>query len=879
MSEPDKILIMCKKIFTIKFSFLVLAFNSVFLGWGALNSVEANVIKDQGVAQNLKFNPAFLSGDSQSFDLSRFSNGARTSPGRYLVSIYVNNEFLENREIDFHDNGNKTEPCLSPDLLANISFNLSQISSELRSNLAESHACTNLAALIPDTTIVFDNSEQRLDISIPQRYLSQRARGDVNPALWDRGINSGFIGYNINGWQNDTRVGTHNSLYANVNAGINVDGWFFRHNGNWINGNNIEGGYNTVNTYVQRDIIPLRSRLLAGQSNTSGVLFDTLPYTGVTLSTDERMLPSSQRGYAPDIRGIARTNARVTVRQSGQIIYETTVSPGEFLINDLYPTGFGGDLQVTVTEADGTAQYFTVPYASVAQLLRPGTSRFSITAGQLRNDLIDDHPAIYQGTLQYGINNSLTGYTGTQLSQDYYALQLGTAVSTFVGAVSADVTQARAQLNSEGYSMSGQSYRLSWNKTITDTGSNVSLATYRFSTGGYMDYLTAAQSRQAIRDGGKLDSIYRVKNRATLTASQSMPEQWGQLWVNSSVQNYWNNKGSDVQYQFGYNNQFKSLTWGISAGRTRTNLGLQQTTYLLSLSFPLGSQDNLHRPYVRMDWSKDSNGGNSQQATISGDLGNDSQFGYSATGSHDVHSGDSGSLNGQYRAPWTSLNGSVSQGKDYRSVAGGLSGSIIAHSGGLTLTPYNSETFALVEAKGAYGAKVEGYPGITIDRSGYAAVPYLNPYQFNSIRVDPKNAPDDIELDSTEQRVVPWAGAIVKVDFNSKRGLPLLINGKFRGEPLPFAAEVLDASGATVGNVGQAGQVYARVQNVSGELFVRWGKTANEQCNLRYAIPYGNKKSSTTLTEMTLNCQPSAMPLKKGAQYASIQSAKDATGS
>ncbi|WP_251276957.1 fimbria/pilus outer membrane usher protein, partial [Enterobacter hormaechei] len=89
-------------------------------------------------------------------------------------------------------------------------------------------------------------------------------------------------------------------------------------------------------------------RLLVGQSNTTGRVFDSLPFSGMQIASDERMYPASLRGYAPEIRGMARTNAKVTVRQNSAIIYETTVSPGEFVINDLYPTGFGGDLTVTV---------------------------------------------------------------------------------------------------------------------------------------------------------------------------------------------------------------------------------------------------------------------------------------------------------------------------------------------------------------------------------------------------------------------------------------------------------------------------------------------------------------------------------------------------
>ena len=93
------------------------------------------------------------------------------------------------------------------------------------------------------------------------------------------------------------------------------------------------------------------------------------------------------------------------------MIYQTTVAPGNFEINDLYPTGFGGEIEVSVIEANGEIQKFSVPYASVVQMLRPGMNRYSLTVGQFRDQDIDLDPWIIQGKYQQGINNYLTGYT------------------------------------------------------------------------------------------------------------------------------------------------------------------------------------------------------------------------------------------------------------------------------------------------------------------------------------------------------------------------------------------------------------------------------------------------------------------------------------
>ncbi|MFP1463300.1 fimbria/pilus outer membrane usher protein [Escherichia coli] len=121
---------------------------------------------------------------------------------------------------------------------------------------------------------------------------------------------------------------------------------------------------------------------------TSGRFFSGLSYHGVSLATDERMLPDSMRGYAPTIRGVAATNARVSVMQNGHEIYQTTVAPGPFEINDLYPTSYSGDLDVTVsTEANGAVSRFSVPFSAVPESMRPGTSRYNVEVGKTQDRL------------------------------------------------------------------------------------------------------------------------------------------------------------------------------------------------------------------------------------------------------------------------------------------------------------------------------------------------------------------------------------------------------------------------------------------------------------------------------------------------------------
>ncbi|MGL5389758.1 MAG: fimbria/pilus outer membrane usher protein [Serratia sp. (in: enterobacteria)] len=846
---------------------------------GSVNAeTDINTTPSKDIAKSLEFDTSFLNvDDKESVDLSRFANGSSGLPGVYKTALYINNQPISNTDIEFKSRADKSVyPCLTSELIKNIVFNYDKLPADFLSQQGKGDQCIDLQQKLPEAQVSYDSNELRLDIVIPQIYMLNMARGTVSPELWDSGIPALLLGYNVNGYTSESHGTHYNSLFAGVNAGVNVGAWYLRHNGSYNRMDNGENQYSNINTYIQRDIPALKARVLMGQSNTTGQLFDTLPFTGIQLTSDERMLPESLRGYAPDIRGIARTNARVTVRQNGQVLYETTVTPGEYLINALYPTGYGGNLDVTVRESDGTEQTFSVPYASVARLLRPGSSRYSITGGKVRSDNLREKPTLYQTAYLLGLTNTVTGYAGLQASQDYFALQLGAAVGTPIGALAFDVIQARTHLDNStdangkpqsSSSLSGQSYQVSYSKLISETNSNLSLAAYRFSTDGYMDFMTAMQTRDAVAQGYSPDSISRAKNRLTVTAEQGLPENWGLLYISASLQNYWNKDGSEKQYQMGYNNRYKSLSYGLSINRSFSSLGTAQTNYLLSFSLPLGSNDQVHTPQLRMDLSHNSSGHYGQQATVSGHVGTENQFSYGVTAMNaNQGAGSRGALTGNYRTPATALSGTYSTGKGYQSASAGMSGTVVGHSGGLSFTPYTSDTVALVEAKGAEGAKVSSYPGVSIDSRGYAVVPYLNPYQMNEINIDPKGTSSDVELDNTRQKVAPYSGAVVKVKYTTKKGSPILVNAIYQGEPVPFGADIFDSKGNSVGTVGQGGQLYARVDEEKGQLKVKWGDNGAMQCTVNYVLmptPKGLVQTQMQQFNSTCSAIDNAVPLDK----------------
>ena len=224
-----------------------------------------------------------------------------------------------------------------------------------------------LTTLISEATTRFDVGQQRLYLTVPRAFMGSHARGYIPPELWDNGITAGLINYNFTGNNvHNTTGGNSRYAYLNLQSGLNFGARRLRDNSTWSyssggSASSNENRWQHVNSWFERDIIPLRSRLTLGDSYTNGDVFDGINFRGAQLASDDNMLPDSQKGFAPVIHGIARGTAQVSVKQNGYEIYQSTVPPGPFTIDDLYAAGNGGDLQVTIKEADGTRRSSACP--------------------------------------------------------------------------------------------------------------------------------------------------------------------------------------------------------------------------------------------------------------------------------------------------------------------------------------------------------------------------------------------------------------------------------------------------------------------------------------------------------------------------------------
>ena len=787
-------------------------------------------------AAALEFSDGFLIG-GESIDMQRYTQARRVAAGDYRVEVQVNGVVMETRDIAFlapHDDGD-ARACLPAALVAQLSLRPVY----LDAIEADANGCVDLNTLIEGATVTFDSSTLQLLISLPQAAQARSARGHVAPAQRDYGIPAAFVDYSANYFRSQGRQNT----YLGLRTGVNLGAWRLRHRSS-LNRRGNEIHHQRISTSAQRDLPHWNSQLLLGHANTGGEWFESVAFTGVRLATDERMLPDSMRGYAPTVHGVAEGTAMVTIRQNGLVIHESTVAPGPFLIDDLYPTNFGGDLQVTVTEADGRQQQFNVNFSAVPQALRPGASRYSATVGALREEQFDAEPLRFiETTYAHGLSNRVTLLGGLQSAQSYHSLLAGAAVNTAVGAFGVDVTRSRAQLPRQA-APSGLSYRVNYQRYLASTGTNVGLAAYRYSTHGYLTLSEAARAR-----GDDWSDVRRARQRYQLNFTQRLSER-SSLYFSGGHVSFWDGSPRRNDFQMGFQSRAGRANYSVSALRYQWAGGKLDTRYAVAVSLPLGRSESA--PRLGSQLSRSARGAQAQLA-LNGALGERRALSYSVAAGTGAGTSGNTSAYATYQGGAGTLSGGFTRSGGVRSQTLGAAGSLAVHAGGLNAGQPVGDGFALVQAIGAEGAAVGSSGTLRVARNGYALLPHISPYRWNRIELDPTGLAMDVQLVQSTRRVAPTAGGIVRVPFEVRRERTLFIDATDAlGQPLPFGARVHDAGGRLRGAVGQGGVIQVRGMADQGELIV--DPDGPHHCRLTYRMP--EQPDAYGLSWSQASCRP-----------------------
>ncbi|KNC06504.1 outer membrane usher protein [Klebsiella sp. RIT-PI-d] len=830
-----------------------------------------------GRAENY-FNPAFLSDDPAAVaDLSHFERNGQ-APGTYRVDVYLNKTFFASRDVRFittkpvlsgavqalrDDTG--LSACLTTGALTQMGVDLQAFPALAR---APAESCIDIDSAIPAASTHFDFTQQRLDVSIPQAALNNYARGYIPPEQWDEGINALMLNYNFTGANSRDRSKggiDSNNYFLGLNSGLNLGAWRLRDYSTWNDNSDSEENKSKlqhISTYVERDIIALKSELTAGDSYTPADVFDSLPFRGLQIASDDNMLPDSMKGFAPTIHGIANSNAQVSIKQNGYIIYQSYVPPGSFTINDLYSTSSSGDLTVEVKESDGTLHSYVVPYSAVPTLQREGRMKYAATLAKYRDNSSQKKEVNFaQATLLWGLPHGFTLYGGTQLANNYTAAALGSGVNLGdLGALSADITQANSTLV-DGSSHQGQSVRVLYAKSLERVGTHIQLMGYRYSTSGFYTLdETAWQHMQGRtdRDDENNDdapkwqdyySLYYTK-RGKVQINLSQPlGMMGSVYFTGSKQSYWHTDETNSLLQIGFSGMLESINWSLSYNYTKSpGESESDRIFALSLSLPLSQWlskadygvGHHHNVYATYSASTDRQHNVTQNTGINGTLLDDNNLNYSIQQGYQNHgAGSSGNASVEYDGAYGNANVGYNRSDNggYRQMNYGLNGGIVAHAHGITFSQPLGNTNVLIAAPGASNVRVDGEPGVHTDWRGYAVVPYATTYRQNRMALDVDSMADNVDVDDAVTNVVPTEGALVRASFKAHVGERALLTLFHPGKPVPFGATVTrdDIDGETI--VGDGGEVYLSGLPPHGTLTVQWGEGPQQRCVAHYQLP------------------------------------------
>jgi outer membrane usher protein FimD/PapC len=793
-----------------------------------LNTVSVSILLVFGTTQvvladdSVVFNTDVLDVKERSnIDLSQFSQAGYLMPGRYQLVIHMNKSELSEQTVEFlppESDPKGSSVCLTPDIVTLFGMKDATIK---QASWWHNGQCLDLSSL-QGIAVRPDLGSGALYVSVPQAYLEYTADNWDPPSRWDNGIPGALFDYNLNAMSTHQETGGRsNNISGNGTTGANVGPWRLR--ADWQaqyqqqKNATTQQNWDWSRYYAYRAITSLRAKLMLGENYLDSSIFDSFRFSGASLATDDNQLPPNLRGYAPEVTGVAKTNAKVTISQQGRVIYETTVASGPFHIQDLN-SAVSGTLDVKVEEQDGSVRTWQVDSASIPYLTRPGMVRYKIASGKPSDyDHHSQGPGFATGEFSWGVNSGWSLYGGGLFAGDYNSLAVGLGRDLLdFGAISFDISHSRAELPGEA-TKNGNSYRVSYSKRFEEYDSQVTFAGYRFSERNYMNMTEYLDERYHDNESSGED-----KELYTITMNKQFRPLNLSAYLNYSHQTYWDREASDT-WNLSVSNFFdigrmKNISLSLSAFRTQYD-GTKDDGMYLGLTVPWGENGTLSYNgqvngsdstntlgyYNRID---DNNSYRIDAGTTSEGEGTGSGY--------FTHDGDIASMTANI-----STTGSNSNAVGM-SLQGGMTAT--AHGAALHRTSMPGGTRMMVDTDGVSDVPVRGYGGIVRTNAfGKAVVSDINSYYHSSINVDLDALPDNVDATRSVVEGTLTEGAIGYRKFGilaGEKGMAVVRLSD--GSAPPFGAEIRNKNGAQTGIIGDDGSVWLSGIRAGEKMDVSW---------------------------------------------------------
>ncbi|TFT44839.1 fimbrial assembly protein, partial [Proteus mirabilis] len=747
--------------------------------------------------------------DIQNIDMSQFSIAGYVPPGDYVLTVFVNGQRLgAPRDITVLEQKTQTQAiCIPADLLDSIGL---KESVKPKVTVYPNSQCLDLSVLKGMQTVI-DLPTLSLKITIPQLWMEYRDPYWTPPALWEEGINGAFLDYSANVSITEEKEGDKRTyLSTNGTAGINLGVWRFRGDYSAIYQKKRGGrqsqeihDFDFSRLYGFTSLKKLASILTIGENYFYSDVFESWQYSGISLESDDRMLPPKLVGYAPEITGVADTNATVIVRSQNRVLLETTVPPGPFRIQTL-DSGVRGILDITIREENGEEKKFSISTASLPYLTRPGRLIYKLVMGKTRYDghHLTGKP-VFSGEFSYGLSNAWSLYGGTQFNSDYQATAIGIGRDLFsFGALSLDITQSFARFTDK--KIKGRSYRLNYAKSFDALRTDITFAGYRFAA---RDYRTLTQFMDQRRTGYDIRSPkenYQIYiNKYFDNFNISLNYQYSTYWQDKPQTQYGLYASTNISIPM-LSQQNANIS--LSATRTERDSGYQDDAINLYLTIPLykGHSISFSESYSRIGKSNQY----SHRASYSGYSDRDN-YSLNVGYSHGEEIDSQSSISGYYSRDFSQANLSANASyvpQQYRSVGASINSGITATTQGIALhRSANGDTRLMIETPGVGDVPLDSGV-IKTNYFGLAVIPNVNSYRKSTVSINTSQLPENIETLESTTDITLTKGAIGYRSLSVMKGEKLFaIISLNDGKKPPFGASVRNADNRELGIVGEDG--------------------------------------------------------------------------
>lgn len=827
--------------YKLKTKFINVIVYIVFTSNSSLVIANEFVSDDLSAFQAFVFNPnSLFGGKSQSVNLDNFTYSNAFTSGLYNVELYVNDRTMGNKTVSFLqlENNDLPELCVDQELL-----NILNIKKNLLEKIPPKN-CYSIKDFDSNAFYDFDHNDLKLKLSIPLAIIEYQADGYIPIEKFDKGINSAFIGYDVNAntIKFDESSST-NHLYLNLKGGLNWNGFNFRHAGSFSTNEFQLNKYQSYLNTVSTDILPLHSRLTFGDFYTQTYDISSANIRGIQLATDTSMRPTSQQSYAPVIQGIAQTNAIVSVFQDGQKIYERNVPIGNFSIQDLN-TISNDDLTVQITETNGEKSSFIVPNQGSFNLIRLNQFNYNFALGRyhLNEQLTDDYLA--QLSFEYGLSNFISIFAGSNISEPFQNYLLGLSTNTKYGGLKFSIDSAHAELLDQ--QLNGYKYKTSYYYTLNELNTNFTInALYQTQKYMSLNNTMSLKNYEYLSDA-EIDNFFRtylLKQQFDISIHQQLSKKYGGLYFNATRSKYWNSDETYSQYQLGYSNSYKRLNYSFGFTKTYNFLNFKndENKFYLSLSIPLDW--NRKTIYVNSNIQHSNQPNNQTTATI----GSSMAFGDQSQGqvglSHNYISDSSKdqstlSANLGYSFPQAQLSTNATWNNDFYQYGLTSTGAFVLHRYGLTATNNIPETYTIIHAKDISKANIMNGWGIKTDYLGNAIYSNISPYRPNEISLDVSNLPLNVQLIENQKSIIPRRYSSTLINIDVKKSSNMLLELSTPNDiQIPIGLQVKNKSDKLIGSFGQSNQLFIENSELlDHELFISWGNESTQHCKIQLPL-------------------------------------------